>query len=138
MQLRFRICEMLRLQIDPKALALPVKFRDAAEAFKLIDDKDSATVLVRYQSANAKEDINALIGLLERDGPSRWLMRKLQRHGVTIYQHQVRRLIEAGDIRELPACPGLYVQLEGWDGFYDPVLGARVDSAPGDPASYVG
>lgn len=132
------ICEMLRLQIDAKALALPVKFRDAAEAFKLIDDKDSATVLVRYQSANAKEDINALIGLLERDGPSRWLMRKLQRHGVTIYQHQVRRLIEAGDIRELPVCPGLYVQLEGWDGFYDPVMGARVDSAPGDPASYVG
>ena len=132
------ICEMLRLQIDPKALTLPVKFRDAAEAFKLIDDKDSATVLVRYQSANAKDDINALIGLLERDGPSRWLMRKLQRHGVTIYQHQVRRLIEAGDIRELPACPGLYVQLEGWDGFYDPVMGARVDSAPGDPASYVG
>jgi CRISPR-associated endonuclease/helicase Cas3 len=132
-----QICELLRLQIDAKALSLPVRFKDAAEAFKLIDDKESATVLVRYQSPNAKEDINALIGMLERDGPSRWLMRKLQRFGVTIYQHQIRRLVEAGDIREVPACPGLYVQMEGWDGFYDPVMGARVDSAPGDPSAYV-
>lgn len=131
------ICDMLKLQVDAKAMALAVRFRDAAEAFKLIDNQDAATVIVRYRSSSAREDINALIGLLERDGPGRWLMRKLQRYGVTIYQQQVRRLLEAGDIRELPACPGLYVQIEGWDGFYDPVLGARVDSAPGDPAMYV-
>lgn len=131
------ICELLRLQIDAKALSLPVRFKDAADAFKLIDDKDAATVLVRYQSPHATEDINTLIDVLERDGPSRWLMRKLQRYGVTIYQHQVRRLTDAGDIREVPACPGLYVQKEAWGGFYDPIMGARVDSAPGDPAAYV-
>ena len=130
------ITGMLRLQIDPKALALPLRFRDAADAFRLIDDQDSATVLVRYASPGNGTDINALIGTLERDGPSRWLMRKLQRYGVTIYQHQLRRLVELGDIREMPACPGLYVQLEGWDGFYDPVMGARVDSAPGEPAAF--
>ncbi len=132
-----RITELLKLEVDRKALSLSVRFRDAAHAFKLIDDKDGATVLVRYCSPNAREDANALIGMLERDGPVRWLMRKLQRYGVTIYQHQLRKLLDAGDIREVAACPGLYVQLAEWDGFYDPVLGARVDSAPGDPASYV-
>lgn len=130
------ICNLLRLQIDVHALSLPVQFREAAERFRLIDNDDAATVLVRYSSPNAREDINALIGMLERDGPSRWLMRKLQRYGVTIYRYQLQALIDAGDIREVPSCPGLYVQIEGWDGFYDPVMGARVDSAPGDPKSY--
>lgn len=130
------ISKMLRLQIDAKSLALPVQFRDAAEKFHLIDNEDAATVVVRYRSPNAREDIDALIGMLERDGPARWLMRKLQRYGVTIYRHQLAALIEAGDIREVAGCPGLYVQIDGWDGFYDPVMGARVDSAPGDPATY--
>ena len=131
------ICGMLRLQIDAKALTLPVQFRSTAEKFRLIDNDDAATVLVRYSSPNAREDINALIGMLERDGPARWLMRKLQRYGVTIYRYQLQALIDAGDIREVPSCPGLYVQIEGWDGFYDSVMGARVDAAPGDPKNYI-
>ena len=132
-----RICDLLKLEPDLTAMSLPVQFRSAADAFKLIDQKDGATVLVRYSSSNARDDVNALIGMLERDGPARWLMRKLQRYGVTIYQHQVRRLVDMGDIVEVASCPGLYVQREGWDGFYDPVMGAKVDSAPGDPANYV-
>lgn len=132
-----RICELLKLEPDLKAMSLPVRFRDAADAFKLIDEKDSATVLVRYQSANARDDVDVLIGMLERDGPARWLLRKLQRYGVTIYQYQLRRLVDMGDIVELASCPGLYAQREGWEGFYDPVMGANVDSAPGDPRMYV-
>ncbi len=132
-----RICQMLKLEIDPKAMSLSVSFRDAAEAFKLIDDKDGAVVLVRYRSPRAREDVNGLIGLLERDGPVRWLMRKLQRYGVTIYKHHVQRSVDAGDIREIASCPGLYVQIEDWDGFYDPALGARMDGAPGDPSTMV-
>jgi CRISPR-associated endonuclease/helicase Cas3 len=131
------ICDLLKLQPDAKALTLPLQLRDAAQAFRLIDDKDGVTVLVRYRSPNSREDINALIGKLEHDGPARWLMRKLQRYGVTIYKHQVAALLKAGDITEVGLCPGLYVQREDWDGFYDPVLGARVDSAPGDPGAYV-
>lgn len=127
------IVKALQMECDRSQQTLAVRFHDAAKAFKLIDDKDGATVLVRYASPNAREDINALIGLLERDGPNRWLMRKLQRYTVTIYQHQLADLVKSGDIRELPGCPGLYAQLEDWDAFYDPVLGARVDSAPGDP-----
>jgi CRISPR-associated endonuclease/helicase Cas3 len=133
------ICAALRLEADPRECTLAVRFRDAAERFRLIDDTDGATVLVRYRSPNAKQDIDALIGLLERDGPARWLMRKLQRYGVTIYQRQLDALVRAGDVREVATCPGLYVQVEGWDGFYDPVLGVNADGAPGDPAAfYVG
>lgn len=129
------ICLALRMNPDQQSRSLPVRFRDAADNFRLIDDKDSATVLVRYRHPDSKDDVNALIGKLERDGPSRWLMRKLQRFGITIYRHHVARLVKAGDIREVPACPGLYVQIEDWDSFYDKMLGANVDGAPGDPGT---
>ena len=134
---KHRICDLLTLEPDLAANTLPINFRSAAEAFKLIDKDDAVTVLVRYQSPSAKEDVNALIGKLEKEGPQRWLMRKLQRYGVSIYQHQVKALLAAGDISEVGLCPGLYVQRADWEGFYDPILGARVDSAPGDPASFV-
>lgn len=134
---KHRICELLKLEPDAKSMSLPVQFRSAAQAFKLIDEQDSSTVLVRYRSPNVREDINALIGMLERHGPSRWLMRKLQRYGVTIYQQQLRLLLDRGDVVEVATCPGLYVQREGWEGFYDAVMGANVDFALADPANYV-
>jgi len=132
-----RICDLLQLQPDAKAQTLPLQLKDAANAFRLIDDKDGATVLVRYCSPNARDDIDALIRKLEREGPARWLMRKLQRYGVTVYKHQVSALLRAGDVTEVGLCPGLFVQREGWHGFYDPILGARVNSAPGDPVLLV-
>ena len=131
------ICDALQLQADGREGTLAVRFRDAADNFRLIDDQDSATVLVRYRSPSAREDIDQLIGLLERDGPSRWLMRKLQRYGVTVYRYHLDKLLVAGDIHEIASCPGLFVQTQGWEGFYDPLLGANVDGAPGDPGAFV-
>lgn len=132
-----RIAELLHCKPDLGDLTVPLQLRKAAEAFRLIDDGQAATVLVRYRSATAGVDVGALIALLQRDGPARWLMRKLQRYGVTVYRHQVDALLRQGDIEEVARCPGLYVQREGWNGLYDPVLGLRVDSAPGDPALVV-
>ncbi len=131
------ICKALQLEASANDRTLAVRFRDASDNFRLIDDEDSATVLVRYRSPNAKEDINALIGLVERDGPDRWLMRKLQRYGVTVYRYHLDRLVKSGDVREVLLCPGLYVQSVDWEGFYHPTLGANVDGAPGDPGSFV-
>jgi len=128
------ICEALKLQIDTQDRALAVRFRDAADAFRLIDEKDAATVFVRWYSPRCRWDVGMLIHTLQRDGPERWLMRKLQRYGVTIYQHDLQRLLVCGDVQEVG--PGLYVQTES-DVFYDPVLGARLDGAPGDPAAFV-
>lgn len=124
------ICEALRVGRDGD-----VRFRDAADAFHLIDDKDGATVIVRYRSDETKEDIGALIGKLEAEGPRRWLMRKLQRYTVTIYRHDADRLLRLGDIRCVERCPSLYVQAIGT--LYDPRLGLLADGAPGDPAAYV-
>lgn len=132
-----QVCEMLNLQPDAKALSLPLRLRAASDAVRLIDEKDAATVLVRYRSPAGGENIDTLMRLLVRDGPARWLLRKLQRYGVTLYRFQVTALLRSGDIEEIPGCPGLYAQREGWDGLYDPLLGLRADSAPGDPATYV-
>jgi CRISPR-associated endonuclease/helicase Cas3 len=125
-----RICEALAV-----GRAGDVRFRDAAEAFRLIDDKDAATVIVRYATPMSGEDVNALIGKLEADGPQRWLMRRLQRYGVTVYRHDADRLLHQGDIRCVDKCPGLYVQAS--DVLYDPMLGVLVEAAPGDPAAFI-
>lgn len=125
------ICDALKLQIDKLDHALAVRFRDASEAFKLIDEQ-GATVFVRWHSERCRDNVNDLIGMLE-NGPERWLMRKLQRYGVTIYEHDLKCLLATGDVKEVG--PGLYVQADS-DVFYDPVLGARLDGAPGDPAAF--
>lgn len=124
-----QICDMVRVGNDGD-----VRFRDAADAFRLIDDAEAATVIVRYPVDNSVE-VDQWIAMLERDGPERWLMRKLQRYAVAIYQHDIARLMAQADIRELAGFPGLYVQVS--DLFYDATLGANVDGFPGDPGLLV-
>jgi len=108
----------------------------------LIDEQQGATVFVRYRrDAQEEEGIAGIDGLLRRlqqQGPQRGLMRKLQRYGVTIYQHDLQRLIGKGDVEPLGAdFPGLYTQSSNNDLLYDGVLGINVDGVPGDPASLV-
>jgi CRISPR-associated endonuclease/helicase Cas3 len=118
-----------------KMTAGEVCFRDAAEAFKLIDDDDGVSVLVRYRTEGASSDIDRLVRILEAEGPHRWLMRKLQRYLVTIYRRDAVRLLKVGDIRCIDRCPGLHVQVS--DALYDAHLGLLADGAPGDPAGFV-
>ena len=82
-----------------------MKFRTAADAFRLIDDADSATVVVRY--AAHQQHIESLLNTLVVEGPQRWLMRKLQRYTVTIPQRLATPMLNQGDLT-LPM-PGLYV-----------------------------
>lgn len=110
---------------------LAVQFRSAADAFKLIDDKGSATVVVRY--APHHEELNKWLALLERDGPERWLMRKLQRHTVTIPQRLADKMLAQGSLT-LPM-PGLYVQVDT-QSLYDSVLGLFTEGVPLDAAGY--
>lgn len=123
------VCEMLRVGREGD-----VRFRDAAGAFRLIDNEEAGTVIVRYP-VGASHAVDQWLAMLERDGPERWLMRKLQRYAVSIYQHDIARLVAQGDIREPAGFPGLYVQVS--DVFYDSALGANVEGAPGDPARWV-
>jgi CRISPR-associated endonuclease/helicase Cas3 len=96
------------LKVDGHSLA--INFRTAAEKFRLIRDEDSATVVVRYHGLGDSDDtVDALLGKLRKDGPERWLMRKLQRYTVSVPRRDVQRWAQLGDVQEWQ--PGLYVQV---------------------------
>lgn len=127
------VCNLLRVGKTGDA-----NFRTAAERFRLIDEAEGATVFVRYKRNADDEAIDVLLNTLKKEGPQRWLLRKLQRYGVSIYQRDLQRLEGQGDIEPLGGdFPGMYVQSFGNDVFYDRVLGINVDGAPGDPGSLV-
>ena len=117
-----QICDALK--VDGQTLA--VSFRTAADRFRLIDDEDTAAVIVRYRGADGTDDtLDGLLGRLRKDGIERWLMRKLQRYTVNIHRRDALRLLAQGDIEEV--IPGLFAQAS--DILYHPELGLLTDGA---------
>ncbi|RLA41015.1 MAG: CRISPR-associated helicase Cas3' [Gammaproteobacteria bacterium] len=108
--------------------SLKVQFRTAAQRFKLIDESDYQAVIVRYDDKAVE-----LIDQLERQGPERWLMRKLQRYVVNIAHFHLERLLDSQDVRELH--PGIYVQVSST--LYNSSLGLSVDPVNIEPAQTV-
>ena len=108
---------------------MAVNFRTAAELFQLIDDRDSALVIVRYESR--RDDIEKWLLLLASKGPARWLMRKLQRLTVSISQRDANRMLVQGSLA-ITVVPGLYLQVDTV-GLYDPALGLKTDDVPFNP-----
>ena len=120
------------LEVDGQTLA--VNFRTAAEKFKLIQDEDSAPVIVCYRGENGNDGIiDMLLNTLRKEGPERWLMRKLQRYTVTIHHREVMKLFAQGDVEVI--IPGLYVQIS--DLLYDKRLGLLLDGRPSDPNAWI-
>jgi CRISPR-associated endonuclease/helicase Cas3 len=116
------ICD--RLKVDGRTLA--VGFRTAADDFRLIDDTDSASVIVNYRGFDGTDDtIDGLLGTLRKGAMDRWLMRKLQRYTVNINRRDALRLLDQGDIEEV--IPGLFAQTS--DILYHPELGLLTDGA---------
>lgn len=110
------------LEVDGKTLA--VNFRSAAEKFKLIQDEDSAPVIVRYRGLDGSDEtVEKLLNTLKKDGPERWLMRKLQRYTVNIPHRDVMKLLAQGDVEE--TIPGLFIQVNDW--LYHEQLGLIMD-----------
>ena len=120
-----KINELLKVQDK-----LGVQFRSAAQEFRLIDDGDKASVVVRYEQKQT--EIDMLLNTLKRDGPQRWLMRKLQRYTVSIRLRDAERLLGKGLGL---AMPGLYVQEA--DGLYDPRRGFTNDDDNFNPTGNV-
>jgi CRISPR-associated endonuclease/helicase Cas3 len=120
---RHRISELLKA--GPQ---LEIQFRTAAERFQMIDSAQQAPVIVHYG------DSEKWINTLRKDGPSRWLMRKLQRFTVTIPRQLHGQLKARGDIQEVhrdvfvQAYPALYHHEVGF-------LGG--DSQYADPNDYI-
>jgi len=100
------------------ARELKIQFRTAAERFRFIDDVDTLPILVWWDGSES------LIGKLEKDGPERWLMRKLQRYSVNLPRRDVMRLQETGEVREIR--PGIFAQ--DVDTLYDRQLGVVMES----------
>ncbi len=122
------ICSLL----DVERETLGVQFRSAAEAFRLIDDQDRATVVVRY--AAHRDELDMLLATLADKGLERWLMRKLQRYTVSIHKRVADRMLAQGSLT-LPM-PGLYVQQQA-DGHYDDLLGLQIEDTPYNPSGMV-
>lgn len=70
-------------------------FRTAADRFRLINDADQKTILVRYG------DGNEFIDQLKIGGPDRRLMRKLQRYTVNLCNRDFELLHQRGSIEEV-------------------------------------
>ncbi len=111
--------------------ALRVQFRTAAKRFQLIDNRGEQ-VLVRYHSIRKgtrdeiDDNVDTLLNLLHKEGPERWLMRKLQGYSVNVSEWHFRQLQGDHQIEEI--WPGLWAQMEGTT-IYDPVLGLTLDAA---------
>ncbi|MFO1228982.1 MAG: CRISPR-associated endonuclease Cas3'' [Alicycliphilus sp.] len=118
-----------KLKVNPATLA--VQFRSAAEAFRLIDDQDSASVVVRYAAQD--DEIEKLLGILATEGPQRWLMRKLQRYTVSIPQREANAMLARGDVTL--AMPGLYA-LQNTDNLYSNILGLVADDRLYNPSGF--
>lgn len=86
------------LRNDPE---LKFSFRTAARKFQLIDEAAQASVIVRYENDD-------LFALLQRQGPDRWLLRRLQRSVVNLPRYLHQKLLADGTIRELHQ--GVFVQ----------------------------
>lgn len=126
---------LLEPRLMDKALAklapsLSIQFREAAKLFRLIDDDESASVVVRY--AGNRDKLDVLLNTLKRDGPQRWLMRKLQRYTINIKKRDADSLLNRGLC--LPV-PGLYVQSD--DGLYHEQLGFLDEGNVMNPGGYV-
>ncbi len=115
-----------KLKVEPRTLA--VQFRAAAAAFRMVEDEANVTVVVRY--AEAKDDVDMLLGYLETKGPDRWLMRKLQRYTVSIRERAALKMLGEGSLKTT-VVPGLYAQA-GVGGLYDEKLGLYLGGVPFD------
>lgn len=92
---------------------LQFQFREAAGAFKMIDDQASVPIVVRYG------DNEKLIDEIRVVGPKRETMRRLQRYVVNVPRSMLPSLLEKGFVEEVH--PGVHVQT--LPSLYDGVLG---------------
>ncbi|HEY9784255.1 MAG TPA: CRISPR-associated helicase Cas3' [Candidatus Obscuribacterales bacterium] len=107
---------------------LEINFRTAASRFKVIDENAQAPVVVRYGPSTE------LIEMLRQLGPSRWLLRRLQRFVVNIPRSLHMKLMRDGDVIEVHS--GIFVQ--AYDGLYNEQTGlSTADLTAYDPESLV-
>ena len=113
--------------LNPDQQECGVNFRTAAGKFRIIGESLQKTILVRYGEGEK------LIDLLKLKGPDRWLMRKLQRFTVNVYNHDFNQLNRRGSIEEVH--PKIFALSSNLD--YSKETGLLVDETPFDPEQFI-
>jgi len=123
------ICDMLK----PELPDISIQFRTASEAFTLIDDSKTRSILIPYGKGEVL--IEQLKGLaLDTTISARKLFRKLQRYSVSVYTNQFQALLRQGSLIEVyPKVYALHCKIE-----YKEEIGLLVDSIPFEPEAYMG
>ena len=120
---------IMRLLAGPDIRELKIQFRTAASRFSLIDDGAQKSVIVHYEThpkdGGMSVSSEELVETLEKIGPNRSLMRKLQRFSVNIPVRAFSALEGMGSIRQIDGMAGLYVQEAS--NLYDPVFGLKLE-----------
>ena len=93
-------------------------FATAADQFRLIDDKDSVSILVGYG------DGATLLEELKRIGPEFWLLRKLQQYSVSVRKWDFEQFRKQGTVGEYA---GIFILEDGR--CYDEHAGLVLDGA---------
>ena len=105
-----------------------IQFRSAADAFKIIDDKNQRSIVVPYGEGEE------LLRLLEKGKvPERGLLRKLQKFTINIYSGQFDALQERGSIEEI--LPGIFSLNNTVE--YNKEVGLLIDEMPNDPLDFM-
>lgn len=94
-----RFTDLLVKDVNPR---IEIQFRTAAKEFHIIDDAMSRPVIVRYKNSER------LIEQLRQAGPTRDIMRKLQRYTVSLPVRMLEQMKLEGLLEEIP--PGIYAQ----------------------------
>ncbi|MDD4592094.1 MAG: CRISPR-associated helicase Cas3' [Parabacteroides sp.] len=113
--------------LSPDYQECGINFRTAAERFKLIDDSIQKTILIRYGESDK------WIDLLKAQGPERWLMRKLQRYTVNVYNDDFNLLLRQGSIEEIQ--PNIFALTTNF--VYSKDIGLLVDETFYNPEHFI-
>lgn len=93
------ICDLLKADSSQDA-PLAIQFREAAEKFRLIDDKGVGVVVPFCLDGDGETPVDQWLSMLEQDGSRKWVHRKLQRYSVTLPESLARQLHAMGAIYE--------------------------------------
>jgi CRISPR-associated endonuclease/helicase Cas3 len=93
------ICSLLKAGSSPDA-PLAIQFREAADKFRLIDDKGVGVVVPFCPKGHEETPVDQWIAMLEQDGSLKWVHRKLQRYSITLPESLAKQLHGMGAIYE--------------------------------------
>ncbi len=125
--------EIARL-LTKDASEIKIQFKTAAMKFQLIDESQTANVVVPYKDPGPQPtDSRPLIKRLKQGFISRELTRALQRFTVSVSKHDLNRMLASGVVSEASGYFVLEDQLA-----YDEVLGLQISDSPVfSPETYI-